>query len=97
MLGRDKILSGQLFRRADENISVMKFGEKMLQSNFMRTVNNAVKKCDIITKNAAGEEIGKFSAHCFRRAGAQHRFITVQNAGNWMLLNGGEDGVQVTI
>jgi len=76
LLGRELLPSDPLFPRTDENINTISFGEFMVQATFMKTVNRAVSMCGIVPKNASGHELGKFTAHCFRRGGAQHRFVT---------------------
>lgn len=42
----------------------------------MKTVNAAVSVCSIIPLNSVGEILGKFAAHCFRRGGSKHLFVT---------------------
>lgn len=76
MLGRHPLPSDPLFPRCNETGTSIDFGEKMVQNTFMKCINSAVSACGIIPRNAAGEELGKFTAHCFRRGGAQHRFVT---------------------
>lgn len=76
LLGRPLLPSDPLFPRCDEQVRQIYFGDSMVQATFMKTVNSAVSACGILPLNAAGEELGKFTAHCFRRGGAQHRFVT---------------------
>ena len=47
----------------------------MIQQTFMATINDIVKVCSIIPTNASGVEMGTFTALCFRRGGAQHRYV----------------------
>ena len=75
MLGRDFLPSEPIFPRADQAIRKLEFGEKMIQQTFMATINDIVKVCGIIPTNASGVEMGTFTAHCFRRGGAQHRYV----------------------
>jgi len=65
-----------LFPHADEHISKISYCEKMDQLSYKKSVNNWVDICYIMPKNASGKDLGMFTAHFFRRGGAQHRFIT---------------------
>lgn len=76
MLNRNFIPSDVVFPHCNESVTEVFFGEKMVPSTFMKTVNSGASACDIMPVNAAGEALGKFTAHCFRRGGAQHRFVT---------------------
>lgn len=76
LLKRELQPNEPIFPRSDEKTEKLEFGEKMTQQTFMVTVNTVVRSCGIIPRNAAGNELGKFTAHCYRRGGAQHRFVT---------------------
>ena len=76
MLGRKLLPSDPIFPCANEDIRKMEFGEKMIQQTFMATINDIVKVWGIISTNSFGLEMGKFTAHCIRRGGAQHRYVT---------------------
>ena len=76
MLGRDLLPGDPLFPRADEKVSKISFGENMVYQTFMGTINKLISDCGIVPRNAAGSVLGMFTSHCFRRGGAQHRFIT---------------------
>lgn len=76
ILGRELRPSDPLFPRMDDIVSKCFFGEFMVQQTFMNTINNAVRDCGIIPRNAFGMDMGRLTAHCFRRGGAQHRFVT---------------------
>ena len=75
-LKRDLIPSDPLFPRTDDQITRLEFGQRMNHQTFMRTVNEWVSSCGLMPRNHRGEQMGLFTAHCFRRGGAQHRFIT---------------------
>lgn len=79
LLLRDFLPSDPLFPRVDESISQMLFGECMVQGTMMKTINEVNRRIGIIPKNASGEDMEKFTIHCFRRGGAQHRFVTGRN------------------
>lgn len=76
LLSRPLQRGDPLFPHADDLVSQISFDSKMNQQNFMKTINAWVEWCCIIPKNAAGEELGKFTMHCFRRGGTQYRFLT---------------------
>lgn len=76
ILGRKLIPTDPLFPHANESITEIRFGEKMVHSTFMKTVNKAVSEYGIIPKHYCGEELGKFTAICFRRGGAQRILVT---------------------
>ena len=76
MKGRERLPWDPIFPRADEGILKLEFGEKMIQQTFVATINDIVKVCGIIPTNASGVEMERFTAHCFRRGGAQHRYVT---------------------
>ena len=76
MLGRDLLPEDPLFPKADEKVSRIFFGEFMVHQTFMATVNKLLSDCGIVPRNAAGAVLGVFTSHCFRRGGAQHRFVT---------------------
>ena len=76
MMNRDLLPEDHLFPKADENVSKIFFGEHMVYQTFMSTINKLISDCGIVPRNAAGSVLGVFTSHCFRRGGAQHRFIT---------------------
>lgn len=47
----------------------------MVQATFIKSVNSANSTCVIDPVNAAGEQLRKCTAHCFRTGGAPHRFV----------------------
>lgn len=76
MLGREILPEDPLFPKSDERVSRIFFGERMVYQTFMGTINKIIADCGIVPRNAAGSVLGVFTSHCFRRGGAQHRFIT---------------------
>lgn len=76
MLNRQFMPSDFLFPHSNDTVTKLFFGEKMIPTTFMKTINSATSMSAIMPVNAAGEDLGRFTAHCFRRGGAQHRFVT---------------------
>lgn len=58
----------------------------------MKTINFVVYSCRIILFNECGKELRKFIAQCFRRSGAQNRFVTGKSRWNLDVVNGGVVG-----
>ena len=76
LLGRDFIPSDPIFPETDDSVTKISFGDLLVQVTFMKIVNDMTSRCGIIPKNSMGTELGRFTTHCFRKGGAQHRFIT---------------------
>lgn len=55
MLGRKVFPSDPVFPRANETVTELQFGEKMVQEKYVKTINRAVPTSKMIPLNASGE------------------------------------------
>lgn len=99
MLHRDFLPSDPLFPRLSDSQKSLCFGERLVPAKFMTLINDVTRSCGIIPKNAFGEDMGSMTAHCFRRGGAQHRYITGKRRWPLEVVKwwGGGGGAQATV
>lgn len=65
-----------MFPRADDKMTILKFGEIMFQYKIMKAVDIVVKTFDIQRRNYSVQKLGTFTMHLVIRNGGQDRFIT---------------------